>query len=84
MFYQHNPKGAYPDTMHWGHGEGEDMVRWNCGPTVVNQERRDRLAGDELLDCCSIRERRGESRNRSGLVITNAPEGEALWLLLKG
>ena len=34
VYFQHNPAGAYWDTMHWGHAVSTDLVRWRsaAGP----------------------------------------------------
>ena len=35
MFYQYNPNGAFPESMHWGHAVSPDMVHWKHLPTAL-------------------------------------------------
>jgi beta-fructofuranosidase len=35
MFYQYNPKGAFPMTMHWGHAVSPDLVHWKHLPIAL-------------------------------------------------
>lgn len=35
LFYQHNPKAARWDTMHWGHAASPDLLRWRHLPIAL-------------------------------------------------
>lgn len=35
MYYQHNPKAAKWDTMHWGYAVSRDMVHWEHRPIAL-------------------------------------------------
>ena len=35
MFYQYNPNGAFPESMHWGHAVSPDMVHWKQFPIAL-------------------------------------------------
>jgi beta-fructofuranosidase len=35
LFYQHNPNGPYPATIHWGHAHSTDLVRWTHLPIAL-------------------------------------------------
>ncbi len=35
MFYQYNPHGAFPESMHWGHAVSPDLVHWKHLPIAL-------------------------------------------------
>jgi beta-fructofuranosidase len=35
MFYQYNPNGAFPESMHWGHAVSSDLVHWKHLPIAL-------------------------------------------------
>ena len=35
MFYQYNPHGAFPESMHWGHAVSADLVHWKHLPIAL-------------------------------------------------
>jgi beta-fructofuranosidase len=35
LFYQYNPHGAFPDTIHWGHAVSADRVHWQHLPIAL-------------------------------------------------
>jgi beta-fructofuranosidase len=35
MFYQYNPNGAFPESMHWGHAVSPDLVHWKHLPIAL-------------------------------------------------
>jgi len=35
MFYQYNPQGAFPESMHWGHAVSADLVHWKHLPIAL-------------------------------------------------
>jgi beta-fructofuranosidase len=35
MFYQYNPNGAFPESMHWGHAVSPDLMHWKHLPIAL-------------------------------------------------
>jgi beta-fructofuranosidase len=35
LFYQYNPNGAFPESMHWGHAASPDLVHWKHLPIAL-------------------------------------------------
>ena len=36
VYFQHNPAGAYWDTMHWGHAVSTDLAHWRELPLALS------------------------------------------------